>query len=342
MLATLRSTLLFAVVLILSLVPCREAHARGPELQRVVVSSRDVDTDALVPELKIRRPDLDLESGGRSRGAAKLTIVREGGNLHLELVDEDGRTYGRDVPADDDIGPRALATDTAAFLNAVERGDVEPEDPTSRRRSGDRKATRSGRFADALQFGAGLGPAVTIPIGSDAGRGVIGAGDLVLRAQTLNRILFAFGTRIGGRTGDGHRLVRGRLSFGGGYRLTQDRFDMPITGALTVEPWSVKQRGGGDPDLESEPVDIERPASLIGIAARVAPAALFPMRDGIALRVGGALDLGFSGVPGSAVVRVNDMDADPSTIFRVGGFEATILLEVGVWVPWTAIRRPRN
>lgn len=321
----------------------RWAQARGPELERVVVSSRDVDTDALLPELKMRRPDLDLSEGSRSRGAAKLTIERQGGNLHLELVDESGRTYTRDVPADDDIGSRALATDTAAFLDAVERGDVEPEPASNRGRSSRQEENQAGRFTDALQFGAGLGPAVTIPIGADAGRGIIGAGDLAIRVQTLHRILFAFGTRIGGRTGGGHRLVRGRLSFGGGYRLTVDRFDMPITGALTVEPWSVKQQGGAEPDLEAEAVEIERPASLIGIAARVAPAVLFPMRDGIMLRVGGALDLGFSGVPGSAVVRVGeDTDAGSDTVFRVGGFEATAVLEVGVWVPWTVIRGSRH
>lgn len=317
------------------------AYARGPELERVVVSSRDVDTDALLPELKMRRPDLDLSDGSRARGAAKLTIERKGGNLHLEL-EEAGRTYTRDVPADDDIGSRALATDTAAFLDAVERGDVEPEPASKRGRSSRKDEDQAGRFTDALQFGAGLGPALTIPIGADAGRGIIGGGDLVIRAQTLHRILFAFGTRIGGRTGGGHRLVRGRLSFGGGYRLTQDRFDMPITGALTVEPWSVKQQGGGDPDLDSDAVEIERPASLIGIAARVAPAVLFPMRDGIMLRVGGALDLGFSGVPGNAVVRVEDTDAGSDTVFRVGGLEATVVLEVGVWVPWTAIRGTRH
>jgi len=339
----MRCRLWAAATLVVTLAASRPASARGPELERVVVSSRDVDTAALLPELRMRRPDVELSEGTRARDAAKLTIERKGSNLHLELVDEAGRTYTRDVPADDDIGSRALATDTAAFLDAVERGDVEPEPRRKRGRSKDDDSDQAGRFADALQFGAGLGPAVTIPLGADAGRGIIGAGDLVLRAQTLHRLIFAFGTRIGGRTGDGHRLVRGRLSFGGGYRLTQDRFDMPITGALTVEPWSVKQQGGDDPDLESDEVMLQRPASLIGIAGRVAPAVLFPLRDGVTLRVGGALDLGFSGVAGSAVVRArSDMGAESNTVFRVGGLEATIVLEVGVWVPWAAIRRPRR
>ncbi len=321
-------------------------RARAPELDRVAVRSGAVDTDALVPELRLRRPDLDFEaSRQRRRDAAMLTIERGSTGLRLELTTTDGQTYVRDVPADDDIGSRAVAADTTAFLNAVERGAVSPE-PKRKvgggRNSKDEPQRLGDRLAEALVLGAGLGPAVTVPLAGNPSfrAGSFFSGHLVLRAQTLRGVMFELGTRVGGKRALDHRLARGRIGFGAGYRLQRDKFDMPITGALTIEPWSVQPRTSNAPDLEAQGVPLTRPASMVGFAVRAVPAALLQLPRGIAMRVGGGVELAVSGIRGTGGGAVRVMPRDGSdTAFRVSGLEATFLAEIGVWVPWTSIRR---
>ncbi|MBL4683173.1 MAG: hypothetical protein JKY37_01175 [Nannocystaceae bacterium] len=321
----------------------------SPQLRRVFVGGRAVDVNALVPELRLRRPDLEFsKSPSARRDGSRLTIERRPGGLRLTLRASDGRTYVRDVPSDDDIGTRAVAADTTAFLGAVERGAIEPE-PRGRkakaRRANDGSESPLGqRFKETLQLGAALGPSVTVPLAgpTESGAGAFVAGHLSFRVQTLHRVLVELSTRVGGTRAAGHRLIRGRLGFGAGYRFTRGAFDMPITAALTVEPWSIRQRTSNAPSLEAQGVPLARPASMVGLAVRVVPAVLVPLPGRLTLRVGGGVEFATSALPGggSGAVRVETSDGDIA--FRVAGFEATFLAEIAVWVPWRAIRRKQH
>ncbi|MEM6989902.1 MAG: hypothetical protein AAF721_05380 [Myxococcota bacterium] len=305
-----------------------------------------VDGGALVPELKLRRPDLEFQTRATGRDAADLTIERAGAGLQLELSVADGRTYTRNVPGDGGLGTRAVAADTVAFLDAVERGAIpaEPPDDKRRRRRGKpaQEKPLKDRLAEALHLGAGLGPSVTVPLAGNGGAaaGTFLAGNVALRAQTLRGAMFEFGVRVGGKRLSGHRLLRSRVAFGAGYRFTDGAFDMPITAAITVEPWSIRPRTSDATELEGD-VPLLRPPAMIGLAVRAVPGALFPLRGGAVIRVGGGLELAGSGVQGAGAVRVVTENSN-DLAFRVGGFETTFLAEVAIWVPWTTIRRKRR
>lgn len=311
-----------------------------PKLRSVRVSGNGTDTRALVPALRVRRPDLDIESGSLATGrdTSQLSVDRGSDGLRLVLRHTDGNTYARDVPADDDIGTRAVASDVAAFLNAVERGSVEPEPKRARTRSS--SDARRTPLADALQLGLAVGPSLTTPLadGDSARAGAYLAGDFIARLQIVHNVLFEFSVRGGGKRAAGHRLARGRIGIGGGYRLTRGNFDLPLTAALTIEPWSIRQRRDDAADLDTD-MPLSGPPALVGLALRAAPAALLPLRNGMSVRIGGAFELATSAVPGAgggALEVTPEQNDDPA--FRVGGFGAAFMAEIGIWMPWTVLR----
>lgn len=322
------------------------AQDAPPQLERVVVRGNAVDNQQLAQKLGLRRPDLEFETltGPRPREASELVVTHDGERLQLELTAADGRRYTREAPADSDIGTRAVASDAAAFLDAVERGTVTPE-PRARARRKRKQSSKpqlGERMLEALELGAGLGPSLTIPIArrADARAGRFMSGELNLRVQSVEHIVVDLGVRVGGKRSASNGLRRTRLAFSGGYRLTRGAFDMPLVGGLTVEPWSIAAQSDDAPRLSADGVRLAFPPSMIGFAARASPAYLFTLDNGIAVRVGGGLEFAASSVPGAGVgaVEATREGADTPDL-RVGGLETSILLEVGVWAPWSVIRK---
>jgi hypothetical protein len=171
---------------------------------------------------------------------------------------------------------------------------------------------------------------------TDAGALASGVGRLGLDLRHRRGGLVAVGVRMAGRSRRSLTMLRARIDVGGGWAWRSKRFEVLTAGALTLEPWWVREAGtAATLRLDDQPAS-RRP--LLGALVRVAPGVLLPFGEGDhhAVRVGPRLELAGSFVPQQGarsvdVARANG-DGDLQSTLRAGGFEIAIGLDVTLWL----------
>ena len=152
-----------------------------------------------------------------------------------------------------------------------------------------------------------------------------GGPELGFFALLRSNVLLNLDVRVVTRRAAAPRLTRVRIAAGAGWMFTRGPFALPLTGALTVEPWWVRTVELTDTDAEQA-----RHSPLFGIAARAAPSLRadfegWQIRGGLALELAGSAELaGGAGVP-----RVRHRETG-ALVYQIGGFELIGGLELAV------------
>lgn len=180
------------------------------------------------------------------------------------------------------------------------------------------------------QLGLGLHPTVLLAVGPPVYAGVFQAGgadvDVVARHRSGGQVGLAIRPTV--RHNQGFALTRLRIALGGGYAPRVQRFELPITGALFVEPYWMRDDG--------EPLEFPELAPILaGFALRFEPGILIPVEGLGAVRVGAHAELAatgaFDGGLTVAGIASPDEEAFDDRLFRMGGVEASVGLGTRIW-----------
>ena len=322
----------------------------APRIEALVIDAEGVDEAELRRGIELRLPERRLRKPG-GKIAAKLfgyVQIRPGdGDLVLALILSDGRAYYRSVPTDPDLAPRELASALANLVTGIEEERVEPdaqdvplpvlpeEDPPPEKIE---KPPRSPSPPDPrVELGPYLGGAAILAIPPPGPAGLAaGGGSLGVDVRLRNGVTFGLGFRGAGLSSNDFGLARFRVSVGAGYVWRTGAFELVTLGALDVEPWLVLRSGEreslvGSADGNDAPAEL-----LLGGHVRVAPGYRAVLRPrALALRIAPVLEIGGSAIPagdgGIAQVRRREDDGADRELFRAGGFELAVGLEVGLW-----------
>lgn len=144
--------------------------------------------------------------------------------------------------------------------------------------------------------------------------------------------LASLDVRVAGRGRRGIAVTRFRVALGGGYAFRWQRIVLPVVGSISVEPW-ILRRDGARVAAERDGAGVPtRP--LLGAAVRVSPGYAFSPRSGLEIRAGARVGLGASfivdGGIGTPNVREVGPDGDATPLYRVGGLELELGVEVAV------------
>jgi hypothetical protein len=179
-----------------------------------------------------------------------------------------------------------------------------------------------------------------VGMGPPAPGGFAGGGGLLLLELRWPRgPLASLGVRSGWHRPEPLTVGRTRISVGGGYAWRRKRFELRANLALDVEPWGARRDGAREPVLYPDGERRDRGLQLGG-HLRLSPGLRFPLRSGLALRVGPRIELAGSGLAqatGIARLLVADAAGERSVVARVGGLELSAGLELGL--AWPAARR---
>lgn len=349
--------------------------AASSRFTRIRLDARGVDSGRLQRLLALRVPDTPID---RARTPLPPDGVYVGvdrsspSTARIEVVTADGRGYDRTVEVAPDDPERALATELATLLAAVERGQERPDatgvrvpktaatKPATRAKEGDRSSDAKGKARSSAAAGAaatahstwriGFGVAPQLVLGvapNDVGGPLTGAGaSFEGRAQAPRTpsggLVILGGMRALGNRGAGISLTRLRIHALGGWLWPLADAEVELVGGLSIEPWWLRDREGVLPGRSGEQVR----APLVGPLARVAAGGVVPAGPAI-LRIGGHLELAtsFAAGPGrpapGIVVRRGDDDDGTREAFRLGGLELVLGLDVAVTWPLRLRREPR-
>lgn len=178
--------------------------------------------------------------------------------------------------------------------------------------------------------GAGL---VGLGVPQEAGAWLGAGGGLGVAARAPRGALVGVDVRVVGRGRAGYSLVRTRIAVTAGYGLRRGRFALDVAGVVAVEPWGVRSKGERIAVLgESD----EAPALALGGGVRVLPALLVPLGKGPRLGVGLLVEIGYAGVIQDGLLKAARLSlpgaegGDPTPLFRVGGVEAALGLDLAL------------
>lgn len=338
---------------------------RETRISTAILRADGFDRGELARAIQLRLPALALvEAGsdappvddGSLRAFIELRRVSPT-QLELTLILADGRAYLRALEVDADAPARPAASALANLIAAIEDDSVVPDksdvplppalitsepappapvppvscpEPEPPPPAPPPPAPRW-ELAPTLRAGAALGLTQL--------RGLRGAGPgLGLQARAPSGLLLAFDLQQLGRALQNLQVQRLRISVGVGYALRRGAFELPIAALLGVEPWRLSGDRGTVPISST----LGPPRPLIGLGLRVAPGLRAALgRSGAQLRAGLNLELWASGEAASGL-HSPELRVPPSSL-SLGGVEANLGLELGVWFPVgkAPARRPK-
>jgi hypothetical protein len=333
---------------------------QGP--RPLVISVAGISVAELRAALRLRIADRELVDASAPRPETTDfvdIVVQPDASVSYTLITAEGLAFDRTLPPEDDR-VRALASAIANLTFAIEAGSVvpdrvdveqppapepepelepepepepEPIPPPVAPPPPERvppKPTFTWDIAPTLDAGA----IVAIAPVTDAGAFAGGFGRLGVDARHRRGGMFGLGLRVGGHARRSLALVRMRFDVGGGWVWRWRRFELLAAGAITLEPWWVRDAGTAA-SLRLGTQDASR-RPLVGAVARVAPGVRIPFgeHEQHGVRIGPRIELGGSFVPqdGARTVDVARDEGDElRSALRLGGLELSLGLDVTLW-----------
>ncbi len=333
----------------------------APRLRALVLRLEGPTLADLRPALALRMPSLPIVDEAPP-GAVPFVFVavrsdpRAPTRHQIGLITSDGAAYFREVDTGADPPARVLASVLANLLVSIAEGSVRPdrtdvEIPTTGAPLPDPEPAPA-----PIQPAPPSAPTVSQPVPKDipppaaprwqyalVAAGTLdvalgppafgrtlggGGGSLGLDARSPRGALVGGELRLLGRGAEAHRLLRMRIAVLGGYVLRRGRFELPLALGLTFEPWWV------GPASDVAATRGARP--LLGALFRVAPGVHIERPRGAlrGVRIGPRLELAgsFAVDDGAKIVGVSlGQGADNRALFRLGGLELNVGLEVALW-----------
>ena len=341
--------------------PADDAAVQPDAIAVLVVDAVSIDA-ALVEELALRLRWRELVATDvlldvpASRFAWVGVEWLAGDRARLRLVISDGRAYSRLVEAPAQQLHRAVAGVLANMLDAIEHGEIEPEEvgvavplpapkptptptPPTEPAAAPARPSEVARAIEATQrweLGPFIAGVAVLGVGPPTDLdGFVGAGAaLGLDARPRSGGLAAMALRVLTHANDELRIVRVRVALAGGYVLRRRAFELTARAGASVEPVILRD-GGSVPDLRKPSGGAVASAPLVGVLAGLAPAyVLRAQRRPLALRLALELELAASmeaRSPPGAIRYVDAIPATPVPLVRAGGVELALGLAIGGW-----------
>ena len=289
------------------------------------------------------------------------SVHREPAGLRLSVVLANGDAYDQVVEDVEGQSPRVAASSLAALLDSIAGGEVAPsrtdveipppeaevepgkepaaEDPEpTPQPAGPPVVTPGPRPSPArFELGPVVAPQLVIGVAPSTDASVLAAAgaSLGIDARHQRGGLLTFDVRVAGRSGGDLSVARLRVAAGGGWAWRRGALEVPLAGAVTVEPWWVR-RDGARADLERDPADGVRARPALGALLRVAPGFFVdrPRPRVPAIRIGARAEVAGSFVPDGGA-RTVELGIDEAGVrdatLRLGGLELTLGLDVALW-----------
>jgi len=335
----------------------------------VIVRPGPADADALQQALAARTPGIELYTFG-APGTPSPTGDVPGRRVFVDIVAHtlgysmtfilsDGRAYQRNVRGGEgDV--RELASAIANTLAAIEDAAILPEPepaiipvdpettvskppetnvvPPSEQPEQPKPASESDpksqpplpkpveNFMSVRappEFGFALAPTAALLLAPGQLQGASGFGGSLHGSLRFPRGL---GLDLGVRTlaleRDDLWLVRTRVGIATGYIHRDGHLELAGLAGISVEPWSLRELGKRVP-LGAGP--------LLGGFASLALGYRVQVRERLALRVGGRLELAGSVLPSGRVPEVRRA-SESTEALALGGFELALALDLKLWI----------
>lgn len=174
-----------------------------------------------------------------------------------------------------------------------------------------------------LELGLGLAPAAAILLAPGDLQGASGYGGSLYGTLRFPRGL---GLNLGVRTlalrRDDLWLLRTRVGIATGYIHRDDHLELAGLAGFSVEPWGLREFGARVP-VGARP--------LLGGFASLALGYRVQPREGLALRVGGRLELSGSALSSGRIPEIRHANK-PATRLALGGFELSLAFDLTIWV----------
>lgn len=328
--------------------PVQQPVAQRHRIDALVIASDVPDRAALEDALRLRvgdRPISDALHARNPREGELFAYVevkpKDAQSLVVRLVLSDARAYVRTLESPADLRAREIAATVANLVAGIEEDDLPPDErdvalppvlelapPEPPPQPIAPPPLPPARFDLGIVAGADAG----LALGPPPPQGFAAAGAHArLDVRARNGALVAVALRGLGNRRFGYGLTRIRLAIEGGYAWRRGAFELMTTAGLTLEPWLVT-RGGKLPDVaERKPVHV-----ALGGLVRIAPAWRRVGPRGRAFRLAPFVELAGSAIPArnGGVARLRAQDTTGTReLFRVGGLELALGLELGVWLP---------
>lgn len=154
-----------------------------------------------------------------------------------------------------------------------------------------------------------------------------GGGELIVHGRSPRDVLVGGAVRVYGREDGIHDLLRVRVGASVGYVWSFAKAEVLAGGTVGFTSWSVRRRGERLPAA-----DFGAQSTLLSAAGWVAGGPRFALdrRRLRAIRVGGRLELGGGFALQDGVRAVALFDAEGNDLFRIGGIELTMGLDVAL------------
>lgn len=325
------------------------------QLATIVIEAEGMDARALTDALRLRlagRTFLDVNAPRPERGVAYVHVDRvPPATIRLTLVDSTGQAYDRTLDHEPDQAVRVAAATLATLITSIEAGGVTPDrhdaaipepqtrpEPTSEPEV-ERPEPEVAEPPPPPTGWLGLSGAGLVVLGAvpTTEAGSLGGGGAALRgAYRSNRgALAVVDVRVLHREHRGLDGTRVRLAAGGGWAFRWSRFEFPITGEVSVEPWWVRRTGSViELDVAGAPA---RRRPLLGLHIGLEPGWRLALPGDYAVRIGPRLGVGGSFVPegGARTARIDVVlpGQAPQPALRLGGLEVELGASVTIWIP---------
>jgi len=335
-------------------------------IEAVALTSEGLDHPALVDALALRLPEIELLAADDGCGARCVHVrVRALADptapIMIEARLDDGRAFSRSIRADSPESERGVATLLAHLLTSLVAGDPtvfeeigsapettdenageepprqlrggtltsapepNPEPLPSCPQPGPQPAGADESLAPAppmYELGPALGLVTVMGIGAPrslAGR--VGGGTLLdLELRSPSGLLVGASGRLLDARESGYRLTRLRFALALGYGLRRGLFELRALAAVSVEPWKVGGRADGARTTFGHP--------LLGGALILAPGVQAALSSGVRVHAGLRAAASAS-APSTGVGTILATDSAGEPLFRLGGFELSVLAEIG-------------
>ena len=339
--------------------PPTDVSVPGAELTIIVLDSEGMDADALTAALQLRltgRTFLDVHDPRPDDGVAYVHVDRvPPATIRLTLVESSGRAYDRTLDHEPDQAVRVAAATLATLITSIEAGGVTPDrhdaaipepaavepepEPEPAPPEPELPKTDPPDAPPAPVGWLGISGAGLVVLGAvpTTTAGPFGGGGAAVRgayrsARGAMAVVDVRATHREHRGLDGTRL---RIAAGGGWAFRWGRFELPIAGEVSVEPWWVRRTGSViELDIAGAPAQ-RRP--LLGLQLGLEPGWRFMLPHGYDLRVGPRLGVGGSFVPegGARTARIDVVlpGQAPQPALRLGGLELELGASITLWIP---------
>ncbi|MEE9383726.1 MAG: hypothetical protein V3V08_09960 [Nannocystaceae bacterium] len=347
--------------------PTPAQRAATPQSARGSVSllrlvTRSLDRERLARDLALRSPEVRIVTKSpaypstRAAGVWGLAHIEPSPiGLRLVLFLSDGRAYTRDLIIESGQGERTAASVLSNLLAAIaearvpaDQEDVPMPDIDDEEEHATEPATPPTPPTPAsLADPHGLVPEAAPPSTwrvmlypatvfrlSGASRTVGAAAGVRIAAIVRGRAGVQIGLRIRQHAGpDQSRFRAAQLGVGAQYEWITRRIDVKTRAGIRVEPWRIT-REGQTVTLADQDNLVDPTTTLFGLGIDLVPCLNFNLGTADAT-AGLALGFSYAGVfkDGWLPVTVQPSPTDPSELFRVGGPEFSVAVELGLRLP---------